>query len=63
MFTVKPASPDLVLFGPDGKRVPDAGITIPEVTLFWRRRRDDQDAIISEVAVEAEAAPEPKKKG
>ena len=30
MFLVKPKTSDLVLYGPDGRRVPDAGVAVPE---------------------------------
>jgi hypothetical protein len=63
MYLVKPKTSDLVLIGPDGRRVPDAGITVPELTLFWRRREADGDAVITDAPPETETAPEPKKKG
>lgn len=63
MFLVKPASADLVLYGPDGRRVPDAGTIVPELTLFWRRRKADLDAVITDAPAEAEPVTEPKKKG
>lgn len=67
MYLIKPASADLVLIGPDGRRVPDVGITVPELTLFWRRREADGDAAITEAPAEPAAAGEvetsTKKKG
>jgi hypothetical protein len=61
MYVIKPASADLVLIGPDGRQVPETGITVPELTLFWRRRAADGDVVITEAATDAAA--EPKKKG
>lgn len=66
MYLIKPASADLVLIGPDGRRVSDAGIIVPELTLFWRRREADRDAVITEAPAEPAAADEAvpsKKKG